>query len=329
MRYRVIATAPTADAPERRLEALRRVEFARPIQYAPDPNGCLEERIMAAEERSDPVTFRVENRAQFVDGINSYFDPDAVRAVFTPWNGRTLEKATSGRLGVEYQMHIDPALVNDMFSVMVAHAEPGEPDEFGIPYHHLVVDEYRVYRPEDFPDGRISYSAVLDDIRGIITAFRPTIVSCDQFNSAYVTENLGSYVRERRLPTQVFEETATNEKNKTMYESLKFSINMGLVHSFKDGMNPSEPWRCMLQAMLESVQLVDGRLEKPRSKRLGHLDLVDCLAVLCIRLLGDQSDSRRSLLSPTSFVDNESIMREREASARQSVNSLFGVYGRR
>lgn len=329
MRYRVIATAPTADAPERRLEALRRTHFDRPIQYPPNASGSLEERIMAAEERSDPVTFRVENRAQFVEGVNSYFDPDAVRAVFQPWDGRTLEKATSGRLGVEYQMHIDPALVNDMFSVMVAHAEDGGPDAFGISYRHLVVDEYRVYRPEDFPDGRISYSAVLDDIRGMISAFRPTIVSCDQFNSAYVTENLGSYVRERRLPTQVFEETATGQKNKMMYETLKFSINTGLVHSYEDRMNPSEPWRCMLQAMLESVQLVDGKLDKPRSKRLGHLDLVDCLAVLCVRLLGDQSQNRRDLLNPVSFIDNESVMREREVSARQSVNSLFGVYGRR
>lgn len=313
-----------------RVEALKRVSFSRPIQYPPDDSGCLEERILAAEERSDPVTFRVENRAQFVEGVNSYFDPDAVRNVFRPWNGMTLEKRQSGRMGVEYQIHIDPALVNDMFSVMVAHAEQGGPDEFGIPYKHLIVDSYRVYRPEEFDGGRISYSSVLDDVRQLISAFRPTVVSCDQFNSAYVTENLGAYVRERNLQTRVFEETATGQKNKMMYETLKFSINTGLVHSYADDMNPQESWRCLLQAMIESVQLVNGKLEKPRSKHLGHLDLVDCLAVLCARMLGDQSQNRRELLSPVSIIDNESVMRDREASARFSaVSALSSLYSGR
>lgn len=328
--WRVVSRSPLESSPARRLEAHRHVGFSRPVQYAPDPNGCLEERIQAAEERSDPTMFRVENRAQFVEGINPYFDADAVARVFEPWGGAPLEARTSGRLGAEYQMHIDPALVNDMFSVMVAHSEQGDPDEFGISYRHLVVDWYKVYRPEGFPDGRIVYSSVLDDIRQMIVAFRPTVVSCDQFNSAYVTENLGDYVRSRNMPTQVYEETATGQKNSAMYETLKFSINTGLVHSYKDDLNRGGDWRCLLHAMLDSVQLVNGKIDKPRSKELGHLDLVDCLAVLCSRMLGDQSGARRDLLMPVSFIDNESVMREREASARFDTMSAFAnIYGRR
>lgn len=273
--------------------------------------------------------FRVENRAQFVEGINPYFDADAVSRVFEPWNGAQLRQTTSGRLGTEYQIHIDPALVNDMFSVMIAHSEQGDQDEFGISYRHLIVDWYRVYRPEEFPDGRIVYSSVLGDIQQMIIAFRPTVVSCDQFNSAYVTENLGSFVRSRNLSTQVYEETATNQKNSSMYETLKFSINTGLVHSYRDELNRGSDWRCLLHAMLDSVQLVNGKVDKPRSKELGHLDLVDCLAVLCSRMLGDQSSARRDLLTPVSFIDNSSIMREREAAARFDATSAFAsLYGR-
>lgn len=327
--WRVVSENPIDSSPERSLEAFRHISFSRPIQYAPNPGGCLEERIQASEERSDPTMFRVENRAQFVEGINPYFDADAVSRVFEPWNGAQLRQTTSGRLGTEYQIHIDPALVNDMFSVMIAHSEQGDQDEFGISYRHLIVDWYRVYRPEEFPDGRIVYSSVLGDIQQMIIAFRPTVVSCDQFNSAYVTENLGSFVRSRNLSTQVYEETATNQKNSSMYETLKFSINTGLVHSYRDELNRGSDWRCLLHAMLDSVQLVNGKVDKPRSKELGHLDLVDCLAVLCSRMLGDQSSARRDLLTPVSFIDNSSIMREREAAARFDATSAFAsLYGR-
>lgn len=327
--WRVVSEKPIESSPERSLEAFRHISFSRPIQYAPNPGGCLEERIQASEERSDPTMFRVENRAQFVEGINPYFDADAVSRVFEPWNDIQLRQTTSGRLGTEYQIHIDPALVNDMFSVMIAHSEQGDKDEFGISYRHLVVDWYRVYRPEEFPDGRIVYSSVLGDIQQMIIAFRPTVVSCDQFNSAYVTENLGSFVRSRNLSTQVYEETATNQKNSSMYETLKFSINTGLVHSYRDDLNRGSDWRCLLHAMLDSVQLVNGKVDKPRSKELGHLDLVDCLAVLCSRMLGDQSSARRDLLTPVSFIDNSSIMKEREAAARFDATSAFAsLYGR-
>lgn len=82
--WRVVSRSPLESSPARRLEAHRHVSFSRPVQYAPDPNGCLDERIQAAEERSDPTMFRVENRAQFVEGINPYFDADAVARVFEP-----------------------------------------------------------------------------------------------------------------------------------------------------------------------------------------------------------------------------------------------------
>ena len=333
MYWKVIDEAPAEQA-DTKLQAYRWDPFSQPIMYRPDANGCIEERIMAAEERSDPTTFRVESRAQFVEGINTYFEHDAVENVFKPfWNDRVLTEESAGRVAYDYKIHCDPALVNDMFSVMVAHAEDApEDDSFSIRYKHLVIDYYTVYKPQDFADGHIQYEAVLADIERLMTAFRPTSVTCDQFNSAFIVQTLQKYAANNGMSCQVYEETATGAKNFKMYENLKFSINTGLVHSYYDSMNKNENWRCLLQAMLEQVQLVNGRVDKPRSKEFGHLDLVDCVAVLCMQLLGDQSSMRRELLN-SAFVDNSSVLQERFQSARlsnwQNMNSPMSGFGRR
>ena len=298
------------------LQGFRWSPFKSPIYWKPDANGSMEERIIASEERSDPNSFRVESRAQFLEGIDTYFDHEAVEKVFEPWNGKKLTEQSEGKHGTEYQMHLDPALVNDMFSAMVCHAEDStEEDEFGIKYKHLVVDWYSVYKPQDFADGRLKYAVVLDDIKRIALAFRPSVITTDQFNSAYITETLSSFVHDKHIRCKVYEETATGAKNTKMYECLKFSINTGLVHSYYDKLNAKETWRCLLQAMLEQVQFKNGKVEKPRSAEFGHLDLVDCLAVLCMRLLGDQSQYKRDLLTQTSFIDNQSIVQSRIQSA--------------
>lgn len=297
------------------LQAYKWSPFKSPIYFKPDAHGKIEERIIAAEERSDPNSFRVESRAQFLEGIDTYFEHEAVVKVFEPWNGRKLEEKEAGKHSIEYQIHIDPALVNDMFSVMIAHAEDGDRDEFGIRYKHLVVDSYSIYKPKDFPDGKLRYAMILNDIEQMIMKFRPTVVTTDQFNSAYITETLSSFVHRNSIRCQVYEETATGAKNSKMYECLKFSINTGLVHSYNDKLNVKESWRCMLQAMLEQVQFKKGKIEKPRSQEFGHLDLVDCLAVLCMRLLGDQSQYRQKLLTNTSFIDSHSVSMSKIQSA--------------
>lgn len=314
--YWKVIESEQADSAKDKLQAYSWKPFKRPVQYQPKLDGMLEERVQAAEERSDPINFRVENRAQFVEGIDTYFLPEAVRKIFERYKDGLVEQ-NEGKNSIEYQMHCDPALVNDMFSVMVAHAEDGEQaDEFGVKYKHLVVDYYTVYKPQDFPDGRIKYSIVLQDIEQLMLNFRPTVVTSDQFNSAYITETLSSFAARNNIRCNVYEETATGAKNSKMYENLKFSINNELVHSYEDTMNKKESWRCMLQAMLENVQFVNGKVVKPRSQEFGHLDLVDCLAVLNMRLLGDQSSFRREQLVNSSFIDNNSILQDRIQSAK-------------
>lgn len=324
MTFWKIVDAQPVDHADETLKAYRWTRLNRPIQYHPDENGSIEERIQATEEKTDKISFMVENRAQFVSGVNVYLEPEMVSAIFEPfWNGRRLVEQDHGFINVEYQIHCDPAVVNDMFSVMVAHRETApEPDEFGNTYDHVIVDYYNIYRPSDFNEGVIDYSAVLDDIKGLMGRFRPAALSMDQFNSVMLLQQLKSYSDSINLNCNVFEENATNGKNTAMFEAMKFSINNHLVHSYKDELNRSDDESCMLQRMLEEIQYVNGKIIKPRSKDYGHCDLADCLAVLTQRLVGNQSHIRRDMLMKSSYVPNSDIFNN-----RMTLNDMSRRFG--
>lgn len=315
---RVLEATPTTHA-TRRLQAYRYQHFSRPIVCEPDRNGSVEQRAMAAEEAADPVSFRVESRGQFVDGVNIYFEPEMVGNVFEPfWNGRQLEEQEHGSLHIDYHIHCDPALVNDFFSMMVCHAETApKPDEFGIRYKHLMVDFYKVWKPTDFAEGRMDYLAICNELKQYVKLFRPTSLTMDQWNSAYMIQELQQYATDNQIRCSCSEFTASQSRNFQMYEALKFSINTGLVHSYVDRSWRDEQGRSMLQAMLEQVQLVKGKIDKPRSQELGHLDLCDCLAVLCLQLIGDQRGLRRDMLTNNAAVSDSDIFAN-----RVSMNTL-------
>lgn len=317
-------------------DAYRWMQFNRPIQWEPRENGNLEERAMWLEEKSDPVSSRVENHAQFVAGVDVYLDLTSISNIFEPfWNGRVLEEQDRGVLAYEYGIHCDPATVNDYFSIMVAHMEMApDANEFGVRYRHLIVDHYDLFRPEDFEGGIIIYSEVQKEIERLMRAFRPTTVTMDQFNSTQMIQALSRYAADNQLPSRVWEETASSSKNQQMYENLKFSVNTGIIHSYRDRLLAGDAARCMLQAQLEHIQLKKGRVDKPRVDGMGHLDLCDCLAVLTERLLGDQSSLVRDRLLGHSSISQQDVHNDRMSlrdMARQSGddgNSPFrNLYG--
>lgn len=322
--WKVVEEAPV-DRADGTLKGYRWVRFNRPIQFSPDEDGNAGQRIQAMEEKTDKISFMVENRAQFVSGTHVYLEPSMVEDIFKPfWDGRTLEEHDRGTSDNEYHIHCDPAVVNDMFSVMVAHKESApEDDEFGVRYEHLIVDCYMVYRPSDFDDGIISYSEVLDDIKKLMTMFRPRSVSMDQFNSVLLIQELKNFSRSIRLNCNVFEENATNTKNTSMFEAMKFSINNRLVHSYRDDLNIDDSNMCLLEGMLKEVQYVNGKVVKPRSVAYGHCDLVDCLAVLTNRLIGNQRTLRTDLLKNSAFISNAE-----HNETRMSMADLSRRYGR-
>lgn len=236
-----------------------------PVVEAPDPDGDEKAQDMALTQRNDPIGFRVEYCAQFADSSYVYYDPDNVKAIFTLPNANMV-----GQRGVVYRIHCDPARVNDDFSIMVAHMEGTT----------LKVDYYTVFRAANFPNHTIDYNTVANKIKGLILSFSPISVTFDQYNSAMLIDTLSQYVRSVGVATRVFEETATKDKNTDVYQKLKIAINSHQVESYTDSLNTIEKDRCLLEASLDMVQERDGKIYKPRIPGYGHLDLVDCLAVL-------------------------------------------------
>ena len=240
-----------------------------PIIEAPDPNGDSNAQEQAQEERFDPIGYKREYRAQFVDSSFVYFDPDAVKRIFV-----LPAKQLMGQTTITYRMHCDPARVNDDFSVMVAHIE-----------NNIVkVDYYTVFRPSDFPNHTINYNTVVERLKGLMVAFHPAAVTFDQFNSASLVDQLNEHARALGMATRVYVETATKQKNNDMYQRLKMNINAGQVQSYTDDLNKVEKDRCLLEASLDMVQERETQIYKPHIPGYGHLDLVDCLAVLNMQL---------------------------------------------
>ena len=64
-------------------------------------------------------------------------------------------------------------------------------------------------------------------------------------------------------------------------------MGAGFVESYSDDLNIVDRSRSLLEASLDLVQENDGKISKPRLTGYGHLDLVDCLADLCLEFQGE------------------------------------------
>lgn len=246
-----------------------------PKAVEPKEDGTPRERDQWRTERLNPQRYRVEYRAQFADSAYAYFDPALVKACFDT----NLTEQTRFAPGVAYRVHCDPGRVNDYFSLMVAHAEGDL----------LIEDRAMVFRPEDADGHTLDYLQIEEALRGILDAFRPVSMTFDQYNSAYLIDALNAYAPRINLDCRIGEETATKAKNRDMYENLKLLINEGKVKCYKDRLNTREKDRCLLEASLCKIEIANGKVFKPREPGFGHLDLVDCLAVLGLQLSDDMA----------------------------------------
>lgn len=247
----------------------------KPKAVEPKEDGTPFQQAQWREERLNPQRYRVEYRAQFADSAYSYFDPALVKACFD----NDLREQNRFTPGISYRVHCDPGRVNDYFSLMVAHAE-GE---------ILVEDKAVIFRPEDAEGHTLNYKDIDLSLRGILEAFRPISMTFDQFNSAYLIDSLQEYAQTANIACQIGEETATHSKNTDMFENLKLLINEGKVKCYKDSLNSREKDRCLLEASLCKVEIANGKIFKPREPGYGHLDLVDCLAVLGLQFSDDMA----------------------------------------
>lgn len=269
-----------------KVEAWTDAGFTSPIMAAPDMHGNDLAREAAMMEQQDPISFKVEMRSQFVDGRYMYFQPDMVSRIFQPYHGQQLTMRRIASPQWTYRMHADAGLVNDYFAAMVAHSEPGEQGQ------HLVVDWYNVWRPEDYPDHTIPYRQVLAELQSLVVSFRLASFSMDSWNSELFLREIEATAQQHQLDTTVSILDSNHENQTRMMEQLKKMMIENRVHSPIDDLNRRETNRCLLEAMLDRVELVDGKITKPRVPGFGHLDLVDCVMALADAIKADETQER-------------------------------------
>lgn len=225
--------------------------------------------------RADPHGFDVEYGAHWATSVAAYLLPEDVDAVFAPWPTHPLQNVHQGRLGTRYVAHADPSVSGANFAVVVAHRE-GDDQSRG----HVVVDHVRVWRPSDFPDGRIEYETVTEVLESLIVRFRISSLTMDQFNSAGLMAQLKAYARTHQLQqqTMISERTATGPSNQRMSENLKTAMSRRLVHS---------PHHDLLEAELRNLEIRNGRVDHPTRGPVQTSDVADCLMNVVDALIGD------------------------------------------
>ncbi len=268
--------------------------FTGPIMAPPDMNGDDLSRQAARMEQQDPIGFKVEMRSQFVDGRFTYFMPDQVARIFAPYNGRQLVMRRIASPQWTYRMHADAGLVNDYFAAMVGHSEPGEQ---GL---HLIIDWYNVWRPEDYADHTIPYRQVLAELQSLVVPFRLASFSMDSWNSELFLREIEATAQNHQQDTTVSILDSSHENQTRMMEQLKKMMIDGRVHSPVDDLNRRETNRCLLEAMLDRVEMVDGKITKPRVPGFGHLDLVDCVMALADAIKQDETQERTPIYGTVS-----------------------------
>lgn len=206
---RALATDPiTGDAedPDMLVAQLPSAELYRDWQRTADPTllawpdgppftPLLGPIFDAADEarhrRADPHGYDVEFGAQWAATLAAYLPREDVDRVFAPYQGRGLQMRSLGTSEFSYLAHADPSVTGANFALVVAHAERDPEGE-----RHVIVDLIKVWRPQDFPGHRINYEVVTDSLKALLTQFRISSLTFDQFNSAGLLDRLKAFARE-------------------------------------------------------------------------------------------------------------------------------------
>jgi hypothetical protein len=228
-------------------------------------------------EKSNPDTFKVERRSHWQATIDAYLNPDMIRQMFEPWNGRMLTMQTQGRLSMFYKAHADPSLANANFGFAIAHPET---DDDGIV--HCVFDVIHHWQPSDFPDNMIHYPTIDEHLWQYVRNFMPDEFTFDQWNSANSIARLNENIRKANFPKQVvaYEKTATAKHNWERAENFKISLNNGWIHG---------PAYELAELELKFLQLKAGnKVEKQDSGPVQTKDVADCMMECVWTILNSQ-----------------------------------------
>ncbi len=255
------------------------------------------------EEKRDPVSFKVEYRAQFAEVEDAFLRPEYVDRLFDPaWNEKILGhevRPTAGATGwVRYKAHGDPASVGANFGLAIGHVEDVVNLETGVTEPHVVFDFIDAFYPEDFRDpdypdhpGTIDWLEVIPTITSLINNFRPFEWTFDQFDSTMAIQTLQKNLREMNIQdTVVYEKFATRQLNLRRAYNFRAAVNLGRVHAPHPitynplaVKNPIELVRNELKYLVEK----NGKIDKQDIGPVRTKDIADCMMEVTDALIGD------------------------------------------
>lgn len=218
-----------------------------------DLNPKVSERTIARARQRDAESAAVEYDAEFAEPVAAYLDGFALdRAVDR--RHKPVEKAQPG---ISYVMAIDPATMGDRYGFVVAHREAGA----------VIVDYTRILKPPVNP-------AAAEDLLGdLVRRFRPYKIRCDT----------AATVQRLKTAIPALEYTPFSRPMKLrIYGSLKEALNLGNLVLYDD------------QDLLDELRALQIRngvdIAAPRSGRITHDDLSDCLALVVDALVDNTGE---------------------------------------
>lgn len=241
------------------------------IQESPETSEA--ERL---EELADPDTYAVEKRAHWAETVDSFLNADKVDQMYAAFKGeRPLTNLSRAGYGpdVDFVMHLDPATTTANFGLAVAHIEHEvDRDDNVVP--HAVFDLVHAWKATDFPDNTINFETIKDELVAMIAAFRPRVVSVDQYNSRMMIDTLRKELRNKGVgDVNIVERTATLALNAEKARFFKTAINLNLVHVPSDS-SASELLRNECKFLVEK----NGRVDKQKTGPVKTKDVYDCVA---------------------------------------------------
>jgi len=215
-------------------------------------NPKVSERVINNAIKRDSLSAAVEYFAEFSDPVAAFLDSQTILQAIDPLRKRQ-ENAAAGK---SYVMAIDPATMGDRYAFAIAHKE-GEV---------IYLDYAHILRPPVDP------TQAEDLLFDLSKRFEPSVIKCD---TASTTERLKT-----RLP--VLEYTPfTRPMKLRIYGALKEALNLKHLVLYRDDDLIDE---------LQALQIRNGvDIAAPKSGRVKHDDLADCLA-LCVDTLTEEEN---------------------------------------
>jgi hypothetical protein len=250
-------------------------KLVRPIQAYDD--------FMRREERNNPETFAVERQAQWASAPTAYLD-ERVREIFKAWNGRVLVMQDKAVLRFVYYGHIDPSVTAKNFAIAIGHLELPDPEGPA----HVIFDYLHVWRPQDFPGGRIDYLHIEQALHELMERFHLGQLTVDQFGAGSLLDHLRDRARTLAFSpqTDVFEIHETQRSNWSRAEEFKRLVYEGRVHA---------PPHELAELELRFLQQDGLRVHAPTMGPIQTDDLADAMMTVATQLIGLERSPHRQL----------------------------------